>query len=68
LYPTRERLDGDSAVRGVDEADPERGVELGLVLPLRLSEDVHDEHHQHSHGLGVSLVRVPSGTQVVRGI
>jgi len=42
LYPTREGLDGDSAVRVVREADPELGVELRLVCRIRVCQHVDD--------------------------
>jgi len=55
LYPTRQRLDGDSPVGVVREADPELRVKFGLVLRVGLGEDFDDVAqglHQCS-GLGL---------------
>jgi hypothetical protein len=61
LYPMRERLDGDSPVRVVGEAELELGVELGLVVRLRLGEDVDGVAQGFDQCSGLRLGELAAG-------
>jgi hypothetical protein len=61
LYPTRERLDCDSPICVVREAETEFRVERGLVCRVGLGEDVDDVAEGFDQRSGLGLRELPAG-------